>query len=193
MLKRDPASCFADVLRVCAGEAPPRADVSVRKLVRIITEPPADLVVSPSGLEVRFAQVRRARAYFPELGPGLIGGLLGGRRPPCRFRCDAGALDPVSLGAGRNPVWIWIDASESEVRVTVRVADQGGDPPLHPLPLPDRPRHETFLLFPTDVGCPHCGNAVRRVRSLGSGIVVCEACGRSRSLEAAVLALAVGD
>jgi len=175
---------YRRVLRVLQGDRVPEDAPALAKMLKIIMSPElgTDVLISAAGFFVRYARWAKPSSYFANLAPPTVQALL---RLGCvaeyaaahAFRIDAEADAMLS---GSEARWVWLRVGQDAVRIAIRPATNGSQPPLataglpEPLPFPVR----RYATFDEEQRCPHCRSSATTWRYIAPALV-CEACGRS--------------
>jgi hypothetical protein len=190
----EPASHFAQVLRVLDGERVP-FDCLTSKTLRFMLEGPqgCDVLLEPGRFEVRFGRNRARNRYTPDTGTAVVSYLLGAMRAVEGASDFQGLIGPAAVPALDWLPWsygrrrVWIRRSDSSVTIKIRCDETASDSPA-PFPEPIEFPPPVFVDVPETLSCPTCGGASSRFRQLPGGFLVCHSCGGSFAPDKRVVA-----
>jgi len=181
----EPASHFAQVLRVLNGERVP-LDSRSSKTLRFMLESSegCDVLLEPGRFEVRFGWNRARHRYSPETGTVVVSYLLGAMKAAEGAADLQGLIGPAAVPALDWLPWsyerrrVWIRRSESSVTIMIRSAETVSESPASfPEPIEFPP--PVFVDLAEVLSCPTCRATSSRFRELAGGFLVCGSCGGS--------------
>jgi hypothetical protein len=178
---------LAEARAALEGCIQPPLDAVTVKTACALFDTNCDAVISNQGFLVQFRSGRRIIAYYSFIAPTLLGHLLrwAGAKTPCAelravpVRADAPKLRlaPELRTDGNHLLWLR-DAGEV-IRFALRRDSEELRGLAWPPPVtPYKPPVPRYLELDPTRPCPHCGEALSRVRDLSDGMI-CQQCGRS--------------